>query len=73
MDVAGLEDTDGHMVAIMNSFICKILFKKSRSVRFLVPITHIQLNEGRGIEARALIDVLRRMCQVDLSDMSDSI
>ena len=38
-DIAGLKDTDGDLIELVNFFINKSIFKKARSLKFLVPIT----------------------------------
>ena len=38
-DVAGLGDTGGDLVEIINNFTIKFILLKARSVKFLLPIT----------------------------------
>lgn len=47
-DVAGLNDTGGDFIEIINNFVIKYIFSKARSVRFLIPLTVDSIYESRG-------------------------
>ena len=51
-DIAGLQDTGGPLVEFTNCFLNKILFQLVKRIKILVPITSVQIVEGRGQEAR---------------------
>ena len=38
-DVAGLGDTGGILIELVNCFLIKEIFQRSRTVRFLIPLT----------------------------------
>ena len=72
-DVAGLRDTSGSLIEFVNCFLSKQIFQRSSTVRFLVPLTLVQLSESRGADARSLIQTLHCICQSNLNNMMDSI
>ena len=39
VDTAGLNDSNGPLVEIINSFITKTVYAQAKSVKFLVPIS----------------------------------
>lgn len=43
LDIAGLNDTDGPMADLVNSFLFKMLFEYLNKVKILVPISVNQL------------------------------
>lgn len=47
-DIAGLQDTDGHLIAFINSFVNKKIFQITREVKFIVPFTYAQISQQRG-------------------------
>ena len=48
VDAAGLEDTSGQLIEVVNSLILKRLFVNANSIRFMVPIAVGQITDGRG-------------------------
>ena len=38
-DIAGMKDTDGDLVELVNCFVNKSIFRRARSLKFLVPLT----------------------------------
>lgn len=52
VDVAGLLDTAGDMVQLVNSFVIKEIFRRAKTVRFLIPVTKSQISESRGAAVR---------------------
>lgn len=51
-DIAGLHDTGGNLIELINCFIDKWIFSHAKRVKILVPITQGQITEGRGQAAR---------------------
>ena len=61
-DVAGLKDTGGVLIELVNSFVIKEIFRRSSTVRFLIPLTLPQIQESKGANAKNLITTIRNMC-----------
>ena len=57
-DVAGLSDTNGPLIEFINMFIIKCIFQKVKRVRFLVPLTLVQITNNRGIGVRDQLKTL---------------
>lgn len=72
-DVAGLNDTSGELIEIVNNFVVKFIFKMAKQVRFIIPITHGQIKESRGSELKNQLDTVLRMSDTDLQEMQQSI
>jgi hypothetical protein len=51
-DIAGLNDSSGDLVDIINRLITKCIFKQSKSVKFIIAVTHVAMKEGRGKNVR---------------------
>jgi len=51
-DIAGLNDSSGDLVDIINRLITKSIFKQSKSVKFIIAVTHVSMKEGRGQNVR---------------------
>lgn len=69
-DIAGNNDTNGDLIAIVNALITKSLFKYSKSVKFLVPITREGVVEGRGKSVREQFRIVQSICYgVPLDEM----
>ena len=51
----GLIDTGGDMMEYINMFMIKAIFQKAKKIRFIIPITHYQLHNDRGMLARELL------------------
>lgn len=41
VDLAGLDDTGGNFISLINCFISKFVFENAKSVRFLIPFTEV--------------------------------
>lgn len=54
-------DTSGLFIEMMNSFICKQIFMRAKSVRIVVPIAVEQIMESRGKGARDQMNVIQRI------------
>ena len=48
LDIAGLHDTGGQFFEFVNQLIIKKIFSLAENVRFLIPITDKQIDDGRG-------------------------
>ena len=73
VDIAGQQDTGGELIEFINIFVTKELFRRAKSVRFLVPIPQAQVSDARGKGPREQIKVIQRICEADLSMMIDAI
>ena len=47
-DIAGLHDTGGNLIDLLNVFINKLIFNQAVYLRFIVPLTLAQIKEQRG-------------------------
>lgn len=73
-DIAGLNDSSGDLVDLINRLIIKGIFKKSKSVKFMVTITHVSMKEGRGQGVRENFQAIEAICYgINLSDMLTSV
>lgn len=73
-DIAGGNDTNGDLIAIINALITKSIFKYSSKVKFLVPITKNGVTEGRGKNVREQFRVVQSICYgVPLDEMLKSV
>lgn len=71
--MAGLNDTSGELIEIVNNFVVKFIFKMAKQVRFIIPITHGQIKESRGSELKNQLDTVLRMSDTNLQEMQQSI
>ena len=55
VDLAGLDDTGGNFISLINCFISKFIFENAKSVRFLIPFTQVAIQDGRGSHIRDLL------------------
>lgn len=62
IDIAGLNDTSGALIHLINSFVTKEIFMRAAQVKFLVPITPVQVKESKGQPVREQIQVLQNLC-----------
>lgn len=60
-DYAGLDDTSGELVDILNCFLMRQIFQISKSIRILAPVSREQITESRGIELRKHAMILKNM------------
>lgn len=67
-DIAGMKDTDGDLVELVNCFVNKSIFKRAKSLKFLVPMTINQLKENRGMGVREQVRVLKNICNTSSLD-----
>lgn len=73
VDIAGQQDTGGDLIEFINIFVTKELFKRAKTVRFLVPIPHGVVSDARGKSTREQIQVIQQICEADLLSMIDAI
>ena len=59
--MAGLHDTGGHFFEFVNMLIVRKIFSIANKVRFLVPITDKQIDDGRG---RGLVQQIEILLEV---------
>ena len=60
------------MIEMINCMINKIIFNKVNTVRFLVPLTHDQINVGRGGEVQRQIGIINMICQENIEAVASS-
>lgn len=72
-DIAGLLDTGGDMMQFINHFMNILIFRKCRSVRFLVPLTLDEINDARGAAVRQHFTSIQSLCNRGPSQLMDSI
>jgi hypothetical protein len=72
-DIAGLKDTNGDIIEVLNTFLTKCLFVKAISVRFIITITIQMVKEGRGQMVREQIETVREICMGNLTDLINSL
>ena len=61
-DIAGLNDSSGDLVDIINRLITKCIFKQSKSVKFIIAVTHVSMKEGRGANVREQFHAVQSIC-----------
>lgn len=47
-DIAGINDTNGEFVELLNCFINRRMFKLAENVRFIIALTETQIKENKG-------------------------
>ena len=58
---------------MLNVFINKLIFNQAVYLRFIVPLTLTQLNDGRGGQDREQVSIIQKMKNTDHSMIADSI
>jgi len=71
-DIAGLQDTSGNIIDIINSLINKSIFNRAARICFLVPFIHSQIEEARGKHLRNQVNLLHEIFDDDLEDAIDA-
>lgn len=72
-DVAGLLDSKGDLMDFLDCFLMRKILQGAATVRFLVPLTLPQIQEGRGTTARQLVKLLQQICSSTLRSSVASI
>ena len=72
-DVAGLQDTSGGLIEFINMFVIKGIFSKAKRIRFIVPMTFIQIHDNRGQGAREQLKTIQRICSSSLHNVVDAM
>ena len=73
VDVAGICDSGGTKFDFIVSFLNKKLFQKAKTVRFLVPITKVQIENNRGRDIIDHLIVLEQIYKGCIDNICDSI
>jgi hypothetical protein len=55
VDLAGLEDTGGQFISLINCFVSKFIFDYANNVRFLIPLTREATQNARGSQIKELL------------------
>ena len=63
VDLAGLKDTSGDLIEIVNSFLSKTVFTEAKSVQFILTIPFHSLAHNRGETVRETMKVMQQVCQ----------
>ena len=58
IDIAGLNDTGGTQIELINRLMLKNIIARCKSVRILLPITYYQLHTSRGTSLRPHLHTL---------------
>ena len=66
IDIAGLNDSSGELIYLINSFVTKQIFTRASKVKFLLTITPEQIGEQRGRTVREQLQVVTNMCHGNL-------
>ena len=72
-DVAGLQDTSGDLIEVINSLIIKRIFMKAESLRFIVPISYNSIKDERGNRMRLHGNLIKRTFKDDLNGFVPSV
>ena len=73
VDLAGLDDTGGNFISLVNCFISKFIFENAKTVRFLVPFTQVAIKDGRGSHIRDLLRTIQHVCSQELNTVIEAI
>lgn len=73
VDIAGYGDSGSELIELVNVFMTKELFRKSKTVRFLVPIPHLLIEDAKGKGPKDQINLIRDVCEADLTQIVDAI
>lgn len=72
-DIAGLQDTGGQLIALVNSFVGKFIFAGAGTVRFLVPLTQSSIESSRGAQIKDVLHTMQNICSEDMGEVIDAI
>lgn len=72
-DVAGLHDTSGDLIEVINSLIIKRIFMKAESLRFLVPVSYNSIKDERGNRMRQHGNLIKRTFKENLGNFIHSV
>lgn len=66
VDIAGLQDTSGENVEIINQLVNKYIFSKSQNLRILIPLSQNIIDSARGAGVQDCLNMLRMIYRGDL-------
>jgi hypothetical protein len=72
-DVAGMQDTAGEFVEVINSMVIKRIFMQAKSLRFLIPISQKSITDARGNQMRMHGNLIKRTFRDNLDTFIESI
>ena len=72
-DIAGLLDTSGDLIELMNFLICKMVLNKAKSIKFIIAITKNQIYDIRGDPVIQTMRSILDMCSGSYEDLIKAI
>lgn len=73
IDCPGLQDNDGDLIHMINSFIFKKLFNEIQNLIILIPFPVGALKNARGASIVSQLDVIIQSFEGNLLEISDSV
>lgn len=73
IDMAGMLDSRGDTIDVLNCFMNKQVFSLAKSVKFIIPIIMEQLTAARGMEIVRQIKVIINLCGDNKASLIDSV
>lgn len=73
VDIAGLSDTSGPMIEMVNTFMNRIILRKAQNVKILMPMQIEQITGGRGSAVRQQFQTIQNMIGAIDPNIADSI
>lgn len=71
--MAGLKDSSGDFIELINFFVTKQILKSSDQVRFLVAITASEILDNFGSNSQSMVQILQYTCYEGIESMINSI
>ena len=63
-------DTGGPLIELINCFICKSMFNQAKSIKFIVPVSRLQISNSRG---KSIIEQIQKILNLSWLSHSDLI
>jgi hypothetical protein len=61
-DIAGLHDTGGELIDLVNCFVNKKIFNLAAKVKFIVPFTPMNISDARGKSIMDHVETIMALC-----------
>lgn len=62
-DIAGLNDSDGELIDLVNCFVNKKIFNIASKVKFLIPFSYNQIMDSRGKSIMDHVETVMALCE----------
>lgn len=62
-DIAGLNDSDGELIDLVNCFVNKKIFNIASKVKFLIPFSYNQIGDARGKNIMDHVETVMALCE----------